>query len=275
MKLLAWLIVFLAISATLLPLSVRAEDIEDDDEVVVDDDEEVAGTDDVAVEEADDDEEDSDDDATLTPSADVSTAYIFPAYSEKRLELGEKITLLVVVSNTGLSTFNLTGMACHLHSQFDFTYYIQNFSYREPDTLLEPGRQVSLEYIFRPDKSLEPLQFWFSGYVDYNDTEGNMFRSTFINGTVELIEKEVPYNLQGFFMLLLTLAIVAVVAVFALKSFGFFDKSRKPAKAAERGTATATESSEWGSAYEQRKGPAKRVISNKRSGKKKAAPKSE
>jgi len=134
--------------------------------------------------------------------------------------------------------------------------------------LLEPDRQVSLEYIFRPDKSLEPLQFWFSGYVDYNDTEGNMFRSTFINGTLELIEKEVPYNVQGVFVFILTIAVIGAVGLFTLKQFGFLDKKSKFIKATERGTASASESSEWGSIYEPKKGPAK-VAGTKRSGKKK------
>lgn len=40
--------------------------------------------------------------------------------------MGEKITMLVLFHNKGKAEFNITAIRAHLHSPFDYSYYIQN-----------------------------------------------------------------------------------------------------------------------------------------------------
>lgn len=60
--------------------------------------------------------------------------------------------------------------------------------------MVKGGEQVSVEYVFMPDKNLEPIEFHLSAYLDYNDTEAHRFRSTFQNGTIELVERASSFD---------------------------------------------------------------------------------
>lgn len=137
---------------------------------------------------------------------------IFKDFPDKMFPVGEEVKVLVVLTNNGLETFELQQIGANLHSQFDYTYYLQNYSTKAPNAVLEPNEQISVEYTFLPSENLEPLEFWLSGYVDYNDTTGNYFRTTFHNGTVELVEKPSVFDVKQFVTFALAIAAVGLVA---------------------------------------------------------------
>jgi hypothetical protein len=161
--------------------------------------------------EAEEYDEDEDEDQALMPSPDVTTSYIFPEHKERSFPLGEIITVLVGISNVGHNVFNITNVGGHLHSPFDFNYYIQNFTVKEIASEVDGESQISVEYKFMADPSLEPLEFWFSGWVEYNSTDGEGFRSTFVNGTVDLVSAPVKFDPQLFFKYILIFAVLGVV----------------------------------------------------------------
>lgn len=168
----ALLLIFLC---TLLGNKVRAEEeVEDEAEVVVS---EEPGN------EAYEEEEYEDD-----VSADVITSYLLPKFADKRLPLGEPNVLLVNFINNGQEVLNITSVSAYLHSPFDLSYYIQNFTSRSPsNALVGPSSQITLNYDFKPDVNLEPLEYWMSGVVEYA-AEGSdtIYRTVFFNETVEL-----------------------------------------------------------------------------------------
>jgi len=233
----------------------RADDIDDDDAPIDDSADDIEITDDAGADDDDDDDEyeytDSETEeytGVLAPHPDVHTHFIFPDYAEKQFVVGKPVVTLISFANKGRRTFNITGVGAHLHSPFDFSYYIQNFTAREQDALVLPGAQVSVEYVFVPDPSLEPLEFWLSAWLQYNDTEGRTFRNTFTNGTIELIEKPSEFNAKSFF------SYVVLVAVVAVGGFFFYNsqqpRSRKSVSSVERGTAASGGSDGgWGEAY--------------------------
>ena len=47
---------------------------------------------------------------------------------------------------------------------------IVQFTVREVAASVESNQEISLEYVFMPDKSLEPLEFHLSAWVLYNST---------------------------------------------------------------------------------------------------------
>jgi len=152
----------------------------------------------------------------LVPSPFVSTTFIFPDSATRKFTVGNEINLLLGFTNNGEETYNITAVGGHLHSPFDFSYYIQNFSVKAVGVSVGPHEQVSVEYNFKPDKSLEPLEFSFSCYVLYNSTIKNeTFRNVFFNATIELVEKQSDVNIRRVFSYFFALAVAGLVAYFA------------------------------------------------------------
>ncbi len=76
------------------------------------------------------------------------------------------------------------------HSQLSVEYTIRssNWSY----FLRNQHSPLRFRILFRPDRSLEALDYWLSGVVDfYGLEEQRMHRNTFFNQTIELTEKPV------------------------------------------------------------------------------------
>jgi hypothetical protein len=182
----------------------------------------------------------------LKPSPDVITTFIFPDFLDKRFQIGEKVTLLVGFHNTGSVAFNITSVQAHLHSPFDYNYYIQNFTSREIGATVEPKQQVSVEYVFQPDKSLEPIEYHLSAFVEYNDSSNGQFRSYVTNGTVELIEKPSTFDTKQFFSYLMLFGAIALLAYIAY-SLGHPAAKKTRKSSVERGTrdASAGNQDDW------------------------------
>jgi len=202
--------------------------------------------------EADDDDEekpegdDEEKEVELKPSPHVSTAIIFPDFAEKKFTLSDKVTLLVGIKNTGETALNITGVQTRLHSPFDYKYIIQNFTYREVGMTVEPRREASLEYVFQPDKGLEPIEYHLSAYIDYNDSAQIEYRSFVYNDTVELIEKSSSFDAKQFFSYFMLLGGVGLVGYILWSVSKPVSKPSRSA-AVERGTRadSATVQQDW------------------------------
>jgi len=142
-----------------------------------------------AEEDAEYDDEEFDDDEDAISSSDVTVKSIYPAHPDKKnFPLGKDVTLLVAFNNNGEKSFNISQIAAHLHSPFDYNYYIQNFTVQHPSATVGPNSQVTLEYTFKPDPTLETLEYTFSAYVNYNRSDGRTFMHTLHNATIDLYE---------------------------------------------------------------------------------------
>jgi len=169
MKSTTWGLLFLALGATF----VNAQD----------DAEETYSAEGDAQEEED---EEYDDEAD---AHEVTTNYLLPEYADKRFPVGEEATILVDVSNNGQDVFNITRIGAFLHSPFDLSYYIQNFTVGELSGVAAPSAQISLEYKFTPDQKLEALEYWFSGFVEYTmEGSDEPYQQIFVNTTVHLYD---------------------------------------------------------------------------------------
>jgi len=233
---------FLALILGVLFLSL-APSVRADDDAVADDDVDVADEEDKAHGDADEveiDDETAESDEVeeprqyyLGPNPDVQTTVYFPDFPDRKLVQGEDVTVLIGLTNTGSKEFNVSYVGESLHSLFDYTYYIQNFTAKFADAILHPKSELTVEYKFKPDINLEPLEFHLSGFVFYNVSKiEEPFVHTWINGTVELIEKKQGFSVQSAFNYVLVIAAVAGAAFFAL--------NRKPKKSSrEQGTRRA------------------------------------
>jgi len=234
-RLLGWTLLLLLAALFLLNAVhvVRAEDTDDDDAADADDasttptepksDDATAGAsteepkdstkeDDKTSEEI----EEEDDAAVLKASPDIITTVYFPGYSEKKFPVGTDVQLLLGVHNKGKASYNVSFIGAYLHSPFDLDYYIQNFSVKAIEELVEPGEEQTFDFTFRPDQRLEPLEFWLSAYVIYNNTDTSQIHQTvFVNGTIELVEKPSDMNFRRVFTYFLAFAAAGLVGYIA------------------------------------------------------------
>jgi len=160
--------------------------------------------------------EEETDTAVLKPSPDIVTTVYFPGYAEKKFPVGTDVQLLLGVHNKGKAPYNISFIGAYLHSPFDLDYYIQNFSVKAVDELVAPGKEQTYDFTFRPDQRLEPLEFWLSAYVIYNNTDTSQIHQTvFINGTIDLIEKPSDMNFRRVFTYFLAFAAAGLVGYIA------------------------------------------------------------
>jgi len=247
---------------------------DDEDDLDVTDDEELKGG------KPDDDIEFEDyDDGFIRPHPDVRTSVHFPDFPDRKFDLGARVNALVGFNNRGDYGFNVTAVGAFFHSPYDYSYFIQNFSYREIGVVLSGHWQVTFEYIFAPDKGLEPIDYWLSGWIDYNSSDGREYRSTWYNGTVTLVEKNAEFDIRKIFSYGFLLVLAGLIGYLAFNwstiSGGKKKKERKPF--AERTTAPPKETTDadWGSIYKPAE-TSRRVGSKKPvSAKKKSAQSSE
>lgn len=154
--------------------------------------------------------EDEDEEEFVQPvliHPDVSTTVYFP---QETVKIGERNSLVIGFTNSGRDSFNVTAMGAHLHSPFDYSYHIQNFTaYRIEGSQVGPGQQGSVEYFFTPDPAIEPHEFWLSAWVLYNNSAQRMFVNTVYNGTVTLVDDKSGLDFKGVTSNLAFLAILA------------------------------------------------------------------
>jgi len=267
------LLSMMIVSMFIAPLRVNAQE---DDEVEVSEDAEPtpqsggAGEDGEYDEEVDVETEAEDVVKPLVASPHAETSVIFPDFQDEMFTQGEEIVLLLGFHNSGDKTFNITHIGAHLHSPFDFTYYIQNFTVREIGAEVSPGEEISVEYRFKPDATLEPLEFWLSAWALYNDTDSEQFQSTFFNTTVEIVERKSQINVKAIFHYLFLIGLGGLI-VYAIYH-AVAPKKRRSAH--KEGSSRETVATDWSTniytpaahskAFGSRKNKAAKTSSKKR-----------
>jgi len=179
----------------------------------------------------------------LKPSPDVTTFIHFPEFADRKLPIGGEVHALIGIHNSGKSAFNVSYIGASLHSPFQLDYYIQNFSVRVYSSIIGPGAEQTFDYMFKPDARLEPLEFWLSGWVIFNNSEtGQIFQNYWTNSTLELVERPSDLNARRVFTYFLAFAAAAMISYLA------YHLTASPSKKSqtERGTRDSSSSSSSG-----------------------------
>jgi len=236
MRAAVWILVFFTLFMAVFKGVNTGVNAQEDEEVPVSEEEETQHT---TTESPDsttgnpaEEEELEEEEITLVASPHAHTRVLFPDFPAKKIPVGKEVTALIGFSNTGDKAFNVTGIGAHLHSPYDFAYYIQNFTAYEIEGVIEPGSQLSIEYTFKPDPSLEPLEFHLSGWILYNDSDNNEFRSTFVNGTIELVEAPSDFDIRGVFTWFLAVAALGLIVYVGFNVFATPEQKKSVAKRA-------------------------------------------
>ena len=225
------------------PLRVSAQGPDDE---TTDDDLEVEDEGDDEEEEDDFFDDEEEDTGILGPHPGITTYIHFPDYKEHKFVQGEDVVVLVGVANGSPSTyFNVSYIGAQLHSPFDFSYYIQNFTVRETESIVGPSQETTIEYRFRPDVSLEPIEFQLSVWALYNSSEGRMYQSTVFNDTVELVERQEPWSVSSVFNTALVLSGLGVIGYVAYNLMQGGQQSGKKKRARRTDADAPKEPVEW------------------------------
>lgn len=154
----------------------------------------------------------------LEPSPDVSTLFVFPSTTSKKVVIGKSNDFLFGFSNNGNGVFNVTSVFASLMYPMDHRYYIQNFTRQYYFETVQPSEQRSFFYSFTPDALLEARPYGVVVSVFYSDLEGANFTSVVFNTTLDLEETQEAIDSTALFTYVGALAIAGLVGFAVYKA---------------------------------------------------------
>jgi len=168
----------------------------------------------------------------LESSPDVSVHFFLPNHlptPTPRFISGDPVEILILLSNSGENTFNISYVFASIRHPYDFRYHLQNFTAKEFNQLLLPHEQISLSYFFTPD-FFEERDYGFTAQVFYFDQEQDQdFVSNIFNGTVSLAEPDPTFDVQTLFTYVLIITVLGLIGFAGYKvaqSYGYVRKSK-------------------------------------------------
>jgi hypothetical protein len=185
----------LLLPVAVLVLMVTSQVVRAEEELEVEEDLDLEFDEEFDVDELELEDELLEEDEAGGPSRDIDTQVLFVDNPQKKFVIGKPISMLTSFVNRGDRSFNITRFGAHLHSPYDYSYFIQNFTSKRIGDMIEPTSEMTLEYTFK-SSDLEPLDFWLSAWVEYDDLNGKVFRSTVYNDTVTLVDGPMEYTLE-------------------------------------------------------------------------------
>ncbi|XP_071958218.1 translocon-associated protein subunit alpha-like [Antedon mediterranea] len=217
----------------------RVEDIiegEDEDAQVEDEGEGEEADEDAAPAETDVTEEEEDEEK-LKPSPDADVSYLFTKWSEQEIPVNKHIQLLIGFNNKGNTNFIVDTVQASLRYPQEFNYHIHNFSTIAYYTVIEPGKEATLEYQFQVNEVFASRPFGFVVELFYKDAENNLFFDAIFNETVTMIEIDEGLDTETFFMYVFLAALIILILFGLQQLIASFGKKRKaPSKPLEMGT---------------------------------------
>lgn len=159
-------------------------------------------------------------------SEDVKVSSFFVSHPENEFPSGDDINCLVGFRNEGDEPFRLIGVMGSINYGYDFSVYLQNFTFAPFNATIPGGQEITFPYEFTPDWSLEPMQYQVGLSVFYEDAMRN-YSSTFFNSTFQIVEAEGAMDSKTFFSYVGGGGLALIVAYMYMFKFR---GSRKPKK---------------------------------------------
>lgn len=178
--------------------------------------------------EAESSEEEEEKEETPKPSPDADTVIVFTKPAKQEFPAGEVIKCLLGLDNNGKNDFIVEIIEASLRYPQDYTYFIQNFTALQYNTVVQPGHQASFEYNFKPHESFGGRPFGLTINMVYKDSEGKPYMDAVFNETVNITESNEGIDGETFFLYVFLVAIGLLLLIgghYALTSV----KKKKPA----------------------------------------------
>lgn len=166
---------------------------------------------------------------TISASAEASTSLLFTSHPEQDIDAGSIVDCLVGFKNNGKNDFIVEAMDASLRYPQDYSYFIQNFTYRSFNRLVQPGQEATFDYAFKPHENLGGRPFGIVITLYYKDSEGKDFLDAVYNETVTFKEQDEGFDGETFFLYLFVAAMAILIimgAQYIISSLG----KKKPTK---------------------------------------------
>lgn len=172
--------------------------------------------------------------------------------------------------------YNVSAILGSLNSPTDFSIFVQNFTQQMYHQAVAPGKEISFEYKFMPDRRVDPRDFIVALTVIYQDPKGVYFSNTFFNQTIEIIEVKKFIDWEMFFLYVFLVGLLVgsgylIYTIVAphLQTMGIMSKKTKKTKKVSTGPKFQTEEE----AEDWLKGTNYAAFTQAKDAKKKVAPK--
>jgi hypothetical protein len=96
------------------------------------------------------------------PADDIETSFFLPKYSNTKFPIGEVVTILCHFSNNDNIPYNVSAIMGSLNSPFDFSYHIQNYTYKPLGIVVRPGDEITFQYQFQVNRDFFILLIHFA-----------------------------------------------------------------------------------------------------------------
>ncbi|GIL69103.1 hypothetical protein Vretimale_17308 [Volvox reticuliferus] len=153
----------------------------------------------------------------LPPGGEISTGYFFPDYPTRQFIAGEPVKVVLGIRNEASEDYNISMIMGSLNSAQEFRSYYWNFTQQVYFQVVEPSKELSVEYAFLPPRDLPPNDYQVALTVFYEAADG--FKSTtFFNQTITVLEKGQLIDWKLLFLYVIFVSVVFAGAYFAWSS---------------------------------------------------------
>lgn len=205
--------------------------------------------------------------AYLPASGELRTVWLLPEHPSKEFPAGEYIPILLGVHNQDSKTFNFSRIMGSLNLPQEFNYYVQNFSANAYSVSLKNEEESTLEYKFRPDKSLSPMELQVALTVFYKDNSGKEYSTTFFNETIDIVETYKTIDYEAIMMVVVMFGILGGIGYGVLAWMGSLNVIKKVAVGGKKkGAKEESSNDDWAEGT-----PAAKKLKEQKSGDKKSS----
>lgn len=145
------------------------------------------------------------------PKEGIDVSSYYPKHSDHKFPIGEPVVVLCHISNNGDVPVNVSAIMGSLNMADQFSFHIQNFSFKPFGIVVKPGDEYTLQYEFELHPMLEPVAYGLAHTVFYEVEKEGMFAATFFNQTVDSYLTATENDLLSILQLLFSLLCTAIV----------------------------------------------------------------
>jgi len=143
---------------------------------------------------------------------------------------------------------NVTHIEAALVLPQETTSYVQNFTKQPYFINVPPAAEVTIDYFWRADPMIEPMQLGFLAILYYSSTYGQgVYKATVFNGTISIKEaEEDPFTGESFPLIIGILCVGGFLIYTYLKSrSSIISSSSTPTSPSSPETGTSEVNENW------------------------------
>ncbi|KAG2489387.1 hypothetical protein HYH03_012029 [Edaphochlamys debaryana] len=143
----------------------------------------------------------------LPPAGEISHGHFFPDYPTRQFIAGLPVKVVLGIRNDAAEAYNISAIMGSLNNAEDFRAYYWNFTQQLYFQVVQPSKELSVEYSFLPPKDLPPNDYQVALTVFYEAADG--FKSTtFFNQTITVNEQRQLIDWKLMFLYVIFIALV-------------------------------------------------------------------